>query len=111
MRAGLAASTVTPGITAPDVSFTAPAMLPLSWVWPEVTSGKSTRHDAIATHAILRALIAVAPRSLLRLRTAAIRLLRGILRRASGPVNSFCDDFVLSRGALHPLADGLVERI
>src|SRR2546427_7543706 len=59
MRAGLAASTVTPGITAPDVSFTTPAMLPLSWVWPQVTSGKSTRHDAITTHAILRAFMAV----------------------------------------------------
>ena len=32
IRAGLAASTVTPGMTAPDVSFTTPAMVALSEV-------------------------------------------------------------------------------
>ena len=45
MRAGLAASTVTPGITAPDVSLTTPAMLPLNWVWAQVVAGRTMRQD------------------------------------------------------------------
>src|SRR5262249_45677118 len=40
MSAGLDASTVTPGITAPDVSFTTPAMPPAAWA--AVDDGSST---------------------------------------------------------------------
>src|SRR4029453_16299223 len=40
MRAGLAASTVTPGRTAPVVSLTTPAMLLLLWAW--VGEGRNT---------------------------------------------------------------------
>src|SRR5947207_10581677 len=45
MRAGLAASMLTPGSTAPDVSFTTPAMAP---VWATAANGRNTT-DANAT--------------------------------------------------------------
>src|SRR5258706_9390158 len=40
IRAGLATSTVTPGSTAPDVSFTVPAIVP---VWADATTGNESR--------------------------------------------------------------------
>src|SRR5262245_12701518 len=45
MRAGLAASMLTPGSTAPDVSFTRPAMAP---VWATAADGRNAT-DANAT--------------------------------------------------------------
>ena len=47
-QAGLAASTVTPGSTAPDVSRTTPAMLPLSSDWGHADGWREAQHD---THA------------------------------------------------------------
>src|SRR5688572_17645751 len=41
MRAGLAASTVTPGRTAPVASLTTPAILPLVSVCPDTKAGRS----------------------------------------------------------------------
>src|SRR2546428_2100798 len=43
ISAGLAASTVTPGRTAPDVSLTVPAMV---LVWADATTGNNARHAA-----------------------------------------------------------------
>src|SRR6185295_6009477 len=40
IRAGLDASTVTPGRTAPDVSLTTPAMVPLWSVWADPTAAR-----------------------------------------------------------------------
>src|SRR5882672_8827873 len=41
MRAGLDASTVTPGITAPELSLTVPAMAPVLEVWADASMGAS----------------------------------------------------------------------
>ena len=43
MSAGLDASTVTPGITAPEVSFTTPAMPPAAWAAANDGSSKAAR--------------------------------------------------------------------
>ena len=49
VRAGLAASTVTPGSTAPDVSFTTPAMLAALVPCAAVTAGVSNAPTQMAT--------------------------------------------------------------
>src|SRR5438132_10734609 len=59
MRAGLAASTVTPGSTAPVTSFTAPAMLPFATVCARAAIGRSKIPDTVASHAILCILMVV----------------------------------------------------
>ena len=46
MSAGLLASTVTPGITAPVVSFTTPA-IPVAWA--KAAAGNSTANDQAST--------------------------------------------------------------
>src|SRR5690348_10606612 len=46
MSAGLAASTLTPGMTAPDVSFTTPAMMP---VWATASAGRNNKPQAMET--------------------------------------------------------------
>src|SRR5678815_1132561 len=51
MSAGLEASTVTPGMTAPDVSRTTPAMFPGS-AWAHAVAGSST-HPTSRSHADL----------------------------------------------------------
>ena len=49
IRAGLAASTVTPGSTAPDSSFTAPAIVPLDRLWACAATASSRTASAKAT--------------------------------------------------------------
>src|SRR3977135_3693717 len=56
MRAGLAASTVTPGITAPDVSRTTPAMLPDSDC-AHAAAGRNRKPNTKTKRAILWAFI------------------------------------------------------
>src|SRR5215813_6409186 len=62
MRASLAASTVTPGSTAPDESFTTPAIA--LWAW--ATDGSASRHTSAArpkqTFLIIRSSLTVDPR-------------------------------------------------
>src|SRR5204862_2674003 len=51
IRAGLTASTLTPGMTAPDVSFTTPAMVPPSELWAhKATDGESSPNPITTAH-------------------------------------------------------------
>lgn len=70
IRTGLEASTMTPGMTAPDESRTVPAMLPVS-AWAQAAVGRVSTHDT-RSPAILRAFIV----SSLRKRTETERLMR-----------------------------------
>src|SRR5881628_1816177 len=49
MRAGLAASTVTPGSTAPEASRTTPAIAPLVAVCADAAAGANATHASTAT--------------------------------------------------------------
>ena len=49
MSAGLAASTVTPGRTAPDASLTTPVMDDWASVWADAAMGNSAAHASTAT--------------------------------------------------------------
>jgi hypothetical protein len=53
------ASTVTPGITAPDVSFTTPAIAALSCA--HAAAGGSRKHDTMTTRAKLVAFMNFSP--------------------------------------------------
>src|SRR5258706_2794649 len=57
MSAGLAASTVTPGITAPEVSLTTPAMVALPEPCAHAAAGRNNTHDRTTSRAILWAFI------------------------------------------------------
>src|SRR5437899_12856331 len=54
IRAGLAASTVTPGITAPDVSLTTPAMAAPSELCAQAAAGSNTKDHSIANKDVVR---------------------------------------------------------
>jgi hypothetical protein len=57
MSAGLAASTVTPGITAPDVSLTTPAMVALPEPCAHAADGANNKHDRATRRTIFWAFI------------------------------------------------------
>src|SRR5438128_1225496 len=57
MRAGLAASTVTPGRTAPVVSLTTPAIAPLVAVWADPIHGSAATIKAATNARLLSSIV------------------------------------------------------